>query len=118
AAGGVEDVHRPGIYPELGVLALGDVGGGVEPGDNGFAALAGVRASRVPGQLLELGGTHSVPDLTRKVDEHVGTQGLQDVDGGVERDPVRAVVGRDQRHVLEVLRPQAHDDFAPGPGGL
>src|SRR6185312_12483981 len=64
AAGGVEDVHRPGIYPELGVLALSDVGGGVEPGDNGFAA--GVRASRVPGQLLEFGAAHPLPDLARE----------------------------------------------------
>src|SRR5215475_2146072 len=116
AAGGrVEDVDGPGVHPELGVLALADAGGGVEPGDDRFAAGA-ARASRVPGQFFELGGAHALVAPVREVDEHVGAQGLQDVDVGAERDPVRAVVRRDQRRVLEVLRPQAHDDVAPGPG--
>jgi hypothetical protein len=70
------------------------------------------------GQFLELAGAYSLLAPLREVDEHVGAQRLQDVDGRGERDPVRAVVWRDQRRILEVLRAQAHDDVAAGPGAF
>src|SRR4051812_30813906 len=55
AGGRVEDVQVAGVDPELGALALDDLGGGIESGDDLVAAGADVGPARVAGQLLELG---------------------------------------------------------------
>ncbi len=51
----VEDVDRAGVGPQLGALALADLGGRVEPGHDLVLRRADVGSARVDGQLLELG---------------------------------------------------------------
>src|SRR5581483_4914719 len=105
----VEQVHRPDIGPQFAVRALPDARRRVEPRDHRVAAPAGVGASGVPREFLELGRVHPAVLSLREVDEHVGAHRFEYIDGRPERDALRPDVGGDERRVLEVLWTDADD---------
>jgi hypothetical protein len=101
-------VKLGGVVPQLHLLALLRLAGGVQPGHH--LAPLGPRHLGRPGvlrQLLELLRGHALA-LGGEVGVQLRAHRLHHLDPGLERHPAVALVAH-QRGVLEVLGPQAGD---------